>query len=222
MRQLRTAGLLTIKGIRETPLSRLETLIHSAGYFRQKAKRLKTFVQVVDKTYGGSLSRLFKQPTEQLRQELLGLNGIGPETADSILLYAGNHPVFVVDAYTRRILVRHNIVAEKTTYEEIRHLWEEALAPLADCGISQQVETRNRKLETTPSSHRPSPMSIAKRSNLAQVYNEMHGLMVAVGKNYCLKSKPRCEQCPLAKYLPGTIKESRSQPLPILSPCPKS
>jgi endonuclease-3 related protein len=203
LRQLRRAGLLTSKGIRETPLSRLETLIRSAGYFRQKAKRLKMFVRFVDENYGGSLSRLFAQPTEPLRQELLGLNGIGPETADSILLYAGNHPTFVVDAYTRRILGRHNIFSEKAAYEEIRQLWEEALAPLADSGISGQLETRPQKPETIVTSHRPSPMSTAKRSNVAQVYNEMHGLIVGVGKKYCLKSKPRCAECPLRGFLPG-------------------
>ncbi len=74
---------------------------------------------------------MFARPTEELREELLDLNGVGPETADSILLYAGNHPVFVVDAYTRRILARHEILPEKTDYEEIRELFEQALAPVA-------------------------------------------------------------------------------------------
>jgi endonuclease III related protein len=88
----------------------LEQLIRPSGYFRQKAQRLKTFVRFLDERYGGSLARMFARPTAELRDELLALNGVGPETADSILLYAGNHPVFVVDAYTRRILERHGIV----------------------------------------------------------------------------------------------------------------
>lgn len=209
LRRLRTSGLLTINGIRETPVARLETLIRSAGYFRQKARRLKMFVEFVDKNYGGSLGRMFAQPTEKLRQEFLGLNGIGPETADSILLYAGNHPIFVVDAYTRRILARHNIVAERAPYEEIRHLWEQALSSLAtDSRHWKQAATRNQKRETLFPSHRPSPMSIAKRSGLAQVYNEMHGLIVGVGKNYCLKSNPLCAECPLGKFLPSRIEQS--------------
>lgn len=204
LERLRAAGLLTIGGIREIRLPRLETLIRSAGYFRQKARHLKTFVAFLDKNYGGSLNRLFAQPTEKIRQELLGLNGVGPETADSILLYAGNRPIFVVDAYTRRVLVRHNIVTEKATYEEIRELWEQALASLATQGASlRQPEAKNQKAIAIPfSGHPPSPMSTAKRSSLAQIYNEMHGLIVSVGKNFCLKSHPMCEQCPLQKYLP--------------------
>src|SRR5579864_8893926 len=104
---LRAAGLLSVSGIRRVPLRKLEMLIRPSGYFRQKARRLKGFVAFLDKNYSGSLAKLLAQPTVQLREELLALNGVGPETADSILLYSGNHPVFVVDAYTRRILDRH-------------------------------------------------------------------------------------------------------------------
>jgi len=80
--------------------------------------------------YGGSLERMFSTPTAQLRRELLELNGVGPETADSILLYAGNHAVFVVDAYTRRILERHEMVSSAASYDEIRLLFERALGGL--------------------------------------------------------------------------------------------
>jgi endonuclease-3 related protein len=109
---LRRARLLTIGGIRNSPQAELEQLVRPSGYFRQKAQRLKAFVEFLDERYGGSLTRMFARPTAELRRELLALNGVGPETADSILLYAGNHPVFVVDAYTRRILERHEIVAD--------------------------------------------------------------------------------------------------------------
>jgi endonuclease-3 related protein len=205
--KLRKAALLNVEGIRKVPMRRLERLIRSSGYFRQKAARLKTFVAFLDKRYDGSLDQLFAQPTEQLREELLSLNGVGPETADSILLYAGNHPVFVVDAYTRRILDRHAIFPEKTDYEEVRKLFERALAPV----VKQQVQQQ----ETSPANgtpriasgfrgaaHFPSAMSIAKRTSLVQVYNEMHGLIVGVGKNYCGKSQPKCDECPLQSFLP--------------------
>src|SRR5271167_1279045 len=129
---LRKARRLTIRGIRHTPQPELERLIRSAGYFRQKAQHLKTFVRFLDERYGGSLARMFARPTTELRDKLLALNGVGPETADSILLYAGNHPVFVVDAYTRRILERHEILREKTGYEEIRELFQRALRPVAE------------------------------------------------------------------------------------------
>ena len=108
------------------------SLIRPSGYFRQKAARLKTFVAFLDNQYEGSLDRLFSEPTDKLREELLALNGVGPETADSILLYAGNHAVFVVDAYTRRILDRHNILSPSAGYEDIRQVFERALKPLAD------------------------------------------------------------------------------------------
>jgi endonuclease-3 related protein len=207
MANLRAARLLSLSGIRRVPLAELERLIRSSGYFRQKAARLKRFVAFLDKRYAGSLTKLLSLPTDQLREELLNLNGVGPETADSILLYAGNHPVFVVDAYTRRILVRHEILAEEATYEEIRELFEQALAPKTD----STTGSSERSLEHLasdfygagdPSPHPPSAMSTARRTALTQVYNEMHGLIVGVGKNYCRKSQPRCDQCPLQKFLP--------------------
>jgi endonuclease III related protein len=199
---LRRAQLLSVEGIRQVRKPRLERLIRPSGYFRQKAQRLKTFVAFLDKQYGGSLDEMFSQPTEKLREELLALNGVGPETADSILLYAGNHPVFVVDAYTRRILDRHGILPEKTAYEEIRQLFERSLESI---GNAQEL----RPLSSAPSlesgfrgaAHPPSAMSTAHRTALVQVYNEMHGLIVGVGKQYCRKAKASCEGCPLQPFL---------------------
>jgi endonuclease-3 related protein len=202
LRRLRAAGRLNLAAIRTLPIEQLEAMIRPAGYFRQKAVRLKTFVAFVDRSYGGSLRRLFAEPTQKLRQELLSLNGVGPETADSILLYAGQHPVFVVDAYARRIVERHGIASASTSYEELREGFEQALTG----GEHTQAELRNHNQELatpfSPVSHPPSAMSLAQRSPLAQVYNDMHGLIVAVGKHYCHKSKPRCEQCPLRPFLP--------------------
>jgi endonuclease III related protein len=196
MRRLRQAGVLTLAGIRRTSVPDLEALIRSSGYFRQKAARLKMFAAFVDDRYGGSLSRMFAQPTETLRQELLALNGVGPETADSILLYAGQHPVFVVDAYTRGILERHEIVSRDASYEEIRALFERALAG----SRLVRAESVNIVSKFQPA-HAPSAMSQANRSTVAQIYNDMHGLIVSVGKRYCLKSKPKCEECPLQQFL---------------------
>ena len=215
---LRRARLLTIRGIRRTPQLKLEQLIRPAGYFRQKAQRLKTFVSFLDERYGGSLARMFARPTAELRDQLLALNGVGPETADSILLYAGNHPSFVVDAYTRRILERHQIVSSAAGYDEIRQLFEQALSgtsplnqsldgALSAAGIGSESPPAGLGSATTAvgsrgSCHRPSRMSTAERTPLVQVLNEMHGLIVGVGKTYCLKSQPQCEQCPLQKFLP--------------------
>ena len=201
---LRDAGLLSLEGIRRVRLARLERLIRPSGYFRQKAKRLKAFVSFLDKEYGGSLDKLFSQRTDDLREQLLALNGVGPETADSILLYAGNHPVFVVDAYTRRILDRHKILPEKTGYEEIRDLFQKSLAPL---GKEEERKAANDPERLASgirgAAHPPSAMSTTHRTALTQVYNEMHGLIVGVGKNYCGKTQPKCDGCPLQSFLPS-------------------
>ncbi len=197
LKNLRRAQVLSVCGIRETPIAKLERLIRPSGYFRQKTRRLKIFVKFLDAQYGGSLTRMFGQPTCALREQLLALNGVGPETADSILLYAANHPVFVVDAYTRRIFERHGIVESDAPYGEIRQLVERALGGIAS--PAPVVATTG----PAGSCHKPSRMSMAVRSAQVQIFNEMHGLIVGVGKTYCLKSQPRCEQCPLQRFLPA-------------------
>ena len=202
MANLRSAGVLSVAGIRELGLPRLEELVRSSGYFRQKAQRLKSFVAFLDARYGGSLKQLFATPTEQLREELLTQNGIGPETADSILLYAGNHEAFVVDAYTRRLLERHQAVSANAKYDEVRNLIQRALQR------EQPVESHRPRQQARPQVHEASAMSTAQRSPLAQVYNEMHGLLVQVGKHYCLKQQPKCEVCPLGSMLPISIEQS--------------
>lgn len=121
---LRQAGLLTPKAMRKVALNRLERLIRPSGYFRQKARKLKAFCEFLAREHRGSLRKMFDTPTMILREKLLGVFGIGPETADSILLYAGEHAVFVVDAYTKRILSRHGWVDEKSKYDDIRWMFE--------------------------------------------------------------------------------------------------
>jgi endonuclease III related protein len=124
---LRQAKLLTPSALEKVPQAKLARLIRSSGYFRQKARKLKGFVKFLRKEHRGSLTVMFRTPTAKLREQLLSVHGIGPETADSILLYAGNHPVFVVDTYTRRILQRHGLALGKESYEEIRGLFEKSL-----------------------------------------------------------------------------------------------
>jgi endonuclease III related protein len=127
IRNLRREKLLTPRAIEDVSLARLARLVRSSGYFRQKAKKLKCFVGFLRSEYGGSIARMFRTPTAVLRERLLSVHGIGPETADSILLYAGKHPVFVVDAYTRRLLERHQLAMPTQGYEEIRQLFERSL-----------------------------------------------------------------------------------------------
>lgn len=190
---LRRARRLSVAAIRSIPLDELETLVRPSGYFRQKARNLKTFIAFLDRQHSGSLSRMFAEPTVKLRAELLELNGVGPETADSILLYAGNHAVFVVDAYTRRVLLRHGIISEKTGYEEIRAIIEHAIS-------SSGVDYLIVKESGSDPRHPVSRMSSSARSELAQHYNELHALIVRVGNHYC-RAKPICEGCPLQTFL---------------------
>jgi endonuclease-3 related protein len=129
IRNLRRQKLLSPIAIERLSLARLARLIRPSGYFRQKARKLKAFVHFLRGTHQGSLTKMFRTPTAVLREQLLAVHGIGPETADSILLYAGKHPVFVVDAYTRRILERHHLARSKHSYEEIRALFEHSLPP---------------------------------------------------------------------------------------------
>src|SRR5262249_45135190 len=108
IQNLRAEHLLTPRAIEKLPPAKLARLIRASGYFRQKARKLKAFTSFLFANYSGSLSRMFRTPTLTLREQLLSVHGIGPETADSILLYGGKNPVFVVDAYARRILERHS------------------------------------------------------------------------------------------------------------------
>jgi endonuclease III related protein len=163
---LHTAKALTPGAMGRISIARLAALVRPSGYFRQKAKKLKAFVRFLKTEYGGSLKRMFETPTAELREKLLAVHGIGPETADSILLYAGSHPVFVVDAYTHRIFGRHGLFNGKPDYERVRAFVESSI-----------------------------PQDPA-------LFNEFHALIVNTGKNWCRKSAPRCDGCPLREFLP--------------------
>lgn len=129
LRNLRNAGLLTWRRMREVSLSELEPLIRPAGFYRQKAKTLRCFADWILQAYGGSLNTLFAQDAAQVRARLLAVRGIGPETADAILLYAGRQPSFVADAYTRRVLSRHNLFHASTDYAAARAFLHQNLPP---------------------------------------------------------------------------------------------
>ncbi len=163
---LKKARVLSVAALDRLATPELAELIRPAGYFNVKAKRLHNFIRYIMEAYGGDLQALLAQATETLREELLAISGIGPETADSIALYAGGHPVFVVDAYTKRILFRHGWIDEDADYFAMQELFESELP--------QEVD----------------------------LYNDFHAQIVMVGKNWCKRSKPDCENCPLKGYLP--------------------
>ena len=126
---LKGAGALFPEGIATLSLPKLAELIRPSGTYRVKADRLLQFVAFFKGHYGFSLEAMFRVPLPRIRAELLSVKGIGPETADSILLYAGGYPIFVVDSYTKRIFSRHGFVREGCGYGELQALFMKALPP---------------------------------------------------------------------------------------------
>lgn len=122
---LKAAGLLDARKLVQVPLARLAALIKPAGYYNIKARRLQALLKMMVRDFGGDFARLAEMP--DARDRLLAVKGIGPETADSILLYAAGVPTFVVDAYTRRVLVRHGVADRDATYDDLKELFERHL-----------------------------------------------------------------------------------------------
>jgi endonuclease-3 related protein len=123
IKNLKQAGALSPGAIRQMPQEKLAGLIYSCGYYNSKARKLKAFVGWLGEHYKDDLNRLFAQATGELRGQLLNIYGIGDETADSIILYAGNKPVFVIDAYTRRITSRLGIAPKRNSYTAFQTLF---------------------------------------------------------------------------------------------------
>jgi endonuclease-3 related protein len=121
---LKAANALSPQALQKMNTSRLAALIKPAGYFNIKAKRLKSFINWLFDEYDGRLENLERLSTSRFREELLGIKGIGPETADSILLYAFERPVFVVDAYTARVMTRHGLIEAGCDYEQLQQLFQ--------------------------------------------------------------------------------------------------
>ena len=167
LQQLRQRRLLTLARLRAVSATELEANIRTAGFFRQKARTIRTFIKWLSAEYGGSLRAMFARPAAELRSELLRLSGLGPETVDAILLYAGRQPFFVADGYTRRILARHELVPAGISYPALQQF------------IQQEL----------PADH--------------LLFNEFHALLVAVGKHWCKRRQPRCNDCVLREFLPA-------------------
>ncbi len=120
IKRLREAGLLNVARLQTASRARLETCVRPAGFYRQKAGAIRNFLDWLECSCQGSLARLFARPAAEIRQDLLRVKGLGPETVDAILLYAGRQPFFVADAYTRRIMARHELVPPQASYAEVQ------------------------------------------------------------------------------------------------------
>ncbi len=130
---LKSASVLSSKALRRLPLSKVAVLVHPCGYYNAKALKLKTFAYWLEEHYNDNLGKLFANDTVFIRQQLLSIRGIGPETADSIILYAANKPIFVIDAYTRRIINRIGLAPEGNSYAAYQTLFMHNLP--ADAGL---------------------------------------------------------------------------------------
>jgi len=170
LENLRAAGALTIDGLRAISLDELQRLIQPSGFFNRKAPALKAFVAFLDSEFDGSLEKLAAEPTVKLRSRLLALPGVGPETADAILLYALGHAVPVADEYLRRIAERHGLVELSSGTRRISY---DALADLTRETFARDPER-----------------------SMAKLFNEFHALTVALGKAHCGR-EAQCEGCPL-------------------------
>lgn len=159
---LKTDGLLSLSAMSALSRQELAEYIRPAGYYNIKANRLQNFFRLINDQWDGDLEYFLAQPKELLRKQLLSVKGIGPETADSMILYAAGKAVFVVDAYTHRILTRHEIIDNSFDYHMIQELFLE-------------------NLEENPT-----------------LFNEYHALIVQVAKEFCKKTRPACEQCPVS------------------------
>jgi endonuclease-3 related protein len=126
---LKTADALSSEAIREMPMPDLAALVYPSGYYNAKARKLKAMCDYLHHRYGDDIDTMARRPTEELRIELLNVHGIGDETADDILLYALEHPKFVIDTYTRRLMHRLGIAAENASYSELQALFMNNLPP---------------------------------------------------------------------------------------------
>ena len=171
---LRQAGALSLEGLRRLSVEKLADLIRPSGFYTRKAPALKAFVAMLDAEFQGSLETLAAEPTDPLRRRLLALPGVGPETADAILLYALGHAVPVADEYLRRIAERHHLVHPPPRKDRAGY---QSLVQLTRAAFSGEVAAGH-----------------------AQFFNEFHALTVAVGKAHCGRTA-RCAGCPLAADL---------------------
>jgi endonuclease-3 related protein len=125
--KLKQHNLLVFHELQTVATEKLAQLIKPAGYFNLKARRLKNLIEFVTEAYAGDFETMTRVETGRLRKELLAVNGVGPETADSVLLYGFQRPVFVVDTYTCRVLSRHGLIGEKVSYQEVQELFSKHL-----------------------------------------------------------------------------------------------
>lgn len=167
LENLKKEIILDCRKILNLSVERLSELIRPVGFYRIKAERLMNFCKFLCERYGCNLDKLGSLSLEELREKLLSIKGIGKETADAIILYAFEKPIFVVDVYTRRIFSRIGLVRGNEEYNEIRKMFEREI---------------DRKIK--------------KKEKLLEIFKEYHALIDELAKNIC-KKEPKCRDCPI-------------------------
>jgi endonuclease III related protein len=180
---LKRAKVLSARKIHALANDELAEFIRPAGYFNIKADRLKCFVRVLVEEHRASLKHLFAGKTTEVRERLLAIKGIGPETADSMLLYAGDHHSFVIDGYTKRIFQRHK--------------WWNGSGEQGKAKAQSPAEYESLQ---TLCANRLNQKSAAEQLDYWQDY---HAQLVVIGKDFCKTKNPDCEACPLKPLLPA-------------------
>jgi endonuclease-3 related protein len=198
---LKAARVLEPEKLFALPESKLAELIRPAGYFNVKARRLRSFLRVLVEEFGGDLGRLFAGETSAVRERLLAIHGIGPETADSMLLYAGGHCSFVIDAYTKRIFSRHGWTeksGKRPAFTTFRRGRAEASSEGGKAESGKTSEASYDELKLLYES------ALNQRTGAARLdyWQDYHAQLVMVGKHYCRTRAPRCDECPLKPLLP--------------------
>ena len=180
---LKAARVLEPEKMFALPEAKLAELIRPAGYFNVKARRMRSFLRVLVVEFGGDLNKLFAGETSVIRERLLAIHGIGPETADSMLLYAGSHQSFVIDTYTKRIFARHGWTGRSGKRK-------------AESG--KNAEAGYNELKSLCES------ALNQRTGAARLdyWQDYHAQLVMVGKHFCRTRAPRCDECPLKPLLP--------------------
>jgi len=190
--RLDALGLVNERALAAASVDQIREAIKPVAYYNAKAPSLKKLAQYVVAHYDGNVAQLFDQPTAAVRQELLRLPHIGPETADTLLVYAGHHDSFVVDAYLRRIFARLGPIpdVERLPYEALRRVWEDALP--ADLDLSAYPHLQNSR---------------------ARLFWDYHSLIVEHGIHHCLPRRPRCDQT-------SAPRRPFAQPIKCAAHCP--
>jgi len=199
---LKSRNLLSFEAMQAIDLDLLKEYIRPSGYYNQKALKIKEFIDFAKKKYNFSIELMKKENTAVMREELLNIYGIGEETADSIMLYALKKPVFVIDAYTRRILERHRII-EGALKEKYKNLQKYFIDNIDNIDDIDNIDSMFDGYKSNNKSNNKINNKIKNKINNkindeanAERYNEYHALIVMTGKMFCKKT-PMCSGCPL-------------------------